>query len=476
MSVLTRGGMGLIDWLRRYPVLLLIPVSILIGFMLAVSGSPLIVGALLALVPVVMVEIAFIRNLFLGVAAYLVMEYLQPGFRFPALAVVRPSLLITAALFVAWLLNVMQHRTRMVLNWQVKSYVVFILLAALSSFDAISTGKVLKTLMLMFKTLAIFFIIYSIVNTVPKLRQLIWTYVTLHLILGLMAFALFFTTGQRNMGDLGGSFLGDENDAAMALLIMIPYTYFMFGQTKHKLIRVALIVSITLSSGAVLYSFSRGAFIGYASMMLYVWGNSQKKHLATVVLIIAAVTVMGVMPSTYWERIESTKNYGEEGSAQGRLDAWRGGVEMMLDKPLTGVGLGNFNRTYGTNYNTINTRWTAAHSMYIQFIAELGVPGLIFLALTIFLTFKTFRHIRRACRGRLEPEYVTLNAIARGGECGFAAYLVATVFLNSMNHPHLWHFGAVAGCGILALKDLQRRERRAQDLELVESEEAAAAP
>jgi hypothetical protein len=101
------------------------------------------------------------------------------------------------------------------------------------------------------------------------------------------------------------------------------------------------------------------------------------------------------------------------------------------------------------------------------------VPGLIFITATILLTFKTFRTVRRGCRGRTEPEFKTLRTIVRGGECGFVAYLVATFFLNSMSHPHLWHFGAISGCALLALNDLERRFGPSENLSLVESRQTA---
>jgi probable O-glycosylation ligase (exosortase A-associated) len=468
MSVLTRPANNASEWVRRNPGLLLIPVSVLIGAALAVSASPLIVGVLLAIVPVVMLQIAFVRNLFIGIIAYLIVEYLQPGHRIPVLALVRPALLVAGSLLLAWVLNAAQHRTKLVLNWQVKSYIIFLLLGTLSAYSAVSTGMVLKTLIVMAKSLAVFFIMYSVVNTIEKLRALIWTYSGLHCILAILAFGLFFTTGQRNFGDLGASFLGDENDSAMALLIMIPYSFFMLRATKHKLIRTVLVVGMVFSSAAVLFSFSRGAFVGFMSMVIYMWAKSPRKRLTAVVLAIFVAGLFAVMPGEYWERIESTKEYGTEGSAQGRIDAWKGGINMMLDNPMFGAGLGNFNRVYGTEYNTISARWTAAHSLYIQFIGELGVPGLIFIVTTILLTFRTIRTVRRGCRGRTEPEFVALATIVTAAECGFVAYLVSTTFLNSMAHPHLWHFGAVAGCALLAFRDLEQRLGPGENLSLIE--------
>ncbi|MGD8395245.1 MAG: hypothetical protein PVF43_07195, partial [Candidatus Eiseniibacteriota bacterium] len=296
MSVLSRSGNGASEWLRRYPVILLVPVSILVGVLIAASASPIIVAGILAIVPIVLLQMAVVRNLFLGIIAFLFIEYLQPGYRVPLLAAVRPALLVAGGLLFAWILNFMHHRVTLVWNWQVKSYLVLLLLGTLSAFGAISPGMTLKALIIMSKTLAVFFIIFSVVDNLPRLKNLIWAYIALHLVLGVMAFALFFTTGQRNFGDLGASFLGDENDSAMALLVMIPYAYFMLGQTRSKLWRAAMISSMILSSAAVLYSFSRGAFLGFTAMMLYMCARSQRKVAGMLAIGALFMTLVILMP------------------------------------------------------------------------------------------------------------------------------------------------------------------------------------
>ncbi len=448
---------GVSDPTRRNALLALIPFSVAVGLAVAHSASPVVIGAALGIIPAILLQAAVVRNLFIGIVVFLIVEYLQPGFRIPALAVVRPALVVAGSLLLGWILNAMQHRVKLVANWQVKSYIVFFVMSAASAFGAISVGMVGQTLITMAKSLAVFFVVYSIVNTVDKLRRLIWTYVVLHLILAALALPLFFTTGDRNFGDLGGGFLGDENDSAMALVIMIPYAYFMISETKSKLFRVILALGSLASSASVLFSFSRGAFVGFCTMVGYVWSKSTRKGAAAAALVVMLGVLFVAMPAEYWDRIESVKDYNTEGSAQGRIDAWRGGLRMLAASPLTGAGLGNFNRTYGSRYNTISTRWTAAHSLYVQFIGELGVPGVIFLVTTIILTFRGFRRVRHGCRNDDDPDRRSLLTIARAGECGFATYLVTTAFLNSMAYPHLWHFGAISGCAVLALEDLDRR-------------------
>ena len=459
MTTITRAVRGTREFLSGqtlFFILFFLVASLLVGVLLLNDFVPdyVVILGLVAMPLVLAIEFAIIRNLYVGIVIFLLLEYLQPGHRIPFLAAIRPALLVSAALGAAWVVNVMRHKVPLVLNWQVWSYVTLLGLGLVSAVAAISVGMVALTLITLAKTLIVFTIMFSAVRTFDQLKRLTWVYILLHVILSMGLFALFVTGGERRFGDLGGSFLGDENDSSMAILIMIPYMYFML-QTKLRMrARLVLLLGIFISSLSVLFSFSRGAFVGFSTMVLYMWAKDSKKVRAGLIIAGVVGLFFAIMPSSYWERIESVKGYATEGSSQGRLDAWKGGLQMMIDSPLFGCGIGNFSRTYGEHYNTINARWTAAHSLYIEFIGQLGVPGLLFILGYIGLTLRTFRTARRIVKPIESTNARTLEKIMLGAECGFVTYLVTTVFLSSMMYPHLWHFGAMSGLGLIVARSM----------------------
>jgi probable O-glycosylation ligase (exosortase A-associated) len=441
--------------------LALLVTSVAIGLVALRTDRPVAIAALFAITPILVAMLAMVHHLFLGVVLFLVCEYLQPGFRIPALAPLHPTFAIATGFAAAYILNVLTRRASLsVHNWQLKAYAIFVAIVLVSAYSAISVPKVLFAAIDILKTFSIFFIFIQIVDSLARLKRLVWVYVILHFLLGLIGIAIFSTAGERRLGDVGGGFLGDENDSAMALLIMLPYVYFLLQMVKRRQIRLFLVLAMLVGSSAVLFSFSRGAFLGFVVTIGYLWIKSSRKAPAAAGLAALLILFLAVMPEQYWERIESIRGYRTEGSAQGRLDAWNGALEMFADHPLVGVGADNFNRTFGERYNRTSARWTAAHSLYFQTIGELGLAGSVFLVWFVARNFLDLARLRRRLKNqpRGSPPH-QLYLITLGIECGMVSYLVTTIFLNSLLYPHIWHFSAMTAIATNCLARVEREGR-----------------
>jgi probable O-glycosylation ligase (exosortase A-associated) len=425
-------------------------VSVGAGALALHAESPLVAAALLGAAPVAVAILAMTHWPLLGAVLYLACEYLQPGHRIPPLAAAHPTLALTAGLVVAYVLNVLARRRRATArNWQVKAFLLFLVLLAASAAEAVSVPMVARAGLDMVKMFAVFFIFIQITDTTARLERLVWAYVIIHFVLGLIGIALFATPGERRFGDVGGGFLGDENDSAMALLIMLPYVYFFLHVVRRTWTRLFLVAALLAGSSAVLFSFSRGAFLGFAVTLFYLWLRSSRKVLAAAGLGVLAALFLAVMPAAYWQRIESIGGYRTEGSAQGRIEAWSGALAMVADHPLVGVGVDNFNRTFGERYNTTSTRWTAPHSLYFQTLGELGLLGAAFLVWFVAWNFRDLRRLRAAL-GPCAPGSPAhrLRVITLAIECGLVSYLVTTIFLTSLLYPHLWHFATMTAIAV----------------------------
>jgi hypothetical protein len=103
-----------------------------------------------------------------------------------------------------------------------------------------------------------------------------------------------------------------------------------------------------------------------------------------------------------------------------RYDYWRVAWLEFEDQPFHGVGAGNYDVRYFAERRT-NEDIRQPHSLPMQLLAELGVPGL--LALLALVGAVGAGLLRTARRGRTSPVRRAL-AVAAGG--AFAAWLVHT--------------------------------------------------
>lgn len=111
---------------------------------------------------------------------------------------------------------------------------------------------------------------------------------------------------------------------------------------------------------------------------------------------------------------------------RGRVAWWSAAAAMIRDHPLTGVGLGRYPRLmteYGGGRSRENT-----HNLYLQMIAEAGLPGLMFTGLAAALLAAL-----AGLRGRADSD--SARALALGGFIGGLAYLMTLLTGHSLLLP-----------------------------------------
>lgn len=140
---------------------------------------------------------------------------------------------------------------------------------------------------------------------------------------------------------------------------------------------------------------------------------------------------------------ESSSRFASGGG--NRYDYWRVATDQFGDRPLTGIGAGNYDVTYFERRQTTEDV-RQPHSLPLQALAELGLPGLLGVLLLVAGALAAFaRRARRAGRDRGER----LLAVAAGGT--FVAWLAHT----SVDWLHL--IPAVTGIALCAVAALVAR-------------------
>lgn len=240
----------------------------------------------------------------------------------------------------------------------------------------------------------------------------------------------------------GGYFLGDGNDFGWGLSVIAPFALFLAVTPGQVAIRATGLLALLCCLFGVVGTQSRGAtlsilcVLGYYGLVI-----SRRKALAVVVLCLALPIAAAFAPESYMERLQTLGNVSTDGSAQGRLRAWRAATQMAFDYPL-GVGAGNFNSAYGRYYVPADAegwgahRWISPHSVYFRVLGEYGFAGLALLLVTIWTDFRENRRSYQSFKGRATspfradwPRFVTASLIA---------YCVSAVFLGGISYPHLY--------------------------------------
>lgn len=181
-------------------------------------------------------------------------------------------------------------------------------------------------------------------------------------------------------------------------------------------LRVILGLFVALLGLCLLLTYSRGAWISVLAVIAF-FGLvfNRKIFWLMLVLPIAAFFAQDVLI----ERLMSILNPTDTSSTL-RLALWESTIAMIVDKPFFGIGWGAYWMVYPEYdffINDSSTKIVHAHNMYLNFAAEIGIPGLIaFLGII-------FGHIRAA----VQVLGSAADELAGGLMLGIAAGMVGLV-------------------------------------------------
>ncbi|PCH96605.1 MAG: O-antigen polymerase [Gammaproteobacteria bacterium] len=187
----------------------------------------------------------------------------------------------------------------------------------------------------------------------------------------------YIDLGERRITYLG--FFNDPNDLGMFLVMCIPFTIYFYSKGEG-LIKLIMLFTIASLAYGIYLTGSRGSMLGAGGLVavyLLVVNAGPKLFISSVIVSPIAATVVASLQSNI------------DSSANGRLEAWYAGIQMLMSNPVFGIGKGQFYDYHGL----------VAHNSYIHVAGELGVPGyslwggaLVFTVLTGYLFIKAAKN------------------------------------------------------------------------------------
>ena len=235
------------------------------------------------------------------------------------------------------------------------------------------------------------------------------------------------TLGSYRVWGPDRTFIGGNNEIALALLTNLPLFFFLFLQVNQKWMKRALQVCMFLCLCSAVFSYSRGAFLALIATGGFLWLKSDNKLPMAIVVILLIVIAVPFIPEAWYERINTIETYEEDQSAMGRINAWLTAINVANDR-ITGGGFRYVSyyafQLYSPNPDNVHD----AHSIYFEVLGELGYIGLFLFLLLHFVNWRTASGIIRRYKKRPDKKWAV--DLAKMVQVSCIAYYTGGAFLG----------------------------------------------
>lgn len=242
--------------------------------------------------------------------------------------------------------------------------------------------------------------------------------------------------------------LGFRNVAGMYLVASLFLCAALVFESNHK-DRVLGITAVTLTAVFLVYTRSRGAWVGGIGAVclggVFVWQSGfgrvvvdgMKKGKSYWPIGLAVVLLMGSLPPQYQDLapsrldekkttvVTSVSSLVQAGGDRGRLQIWDHTLDMIAEHPLVGVGVGNWS-VYYPHYDRgdvvgIGVAPRRPHNDFLWIWAELGLIGLlIYVWLLVIVAKRVWQQLQAQRMEVLPALFAGLGLLALLGHSCFS--------------------------------------------------------
>ncbi len=187
------------------------------------------------------------------------------------------------------------------------------------------------------------------------------------------------------------SFWSNPNVLACYLLVAFFVSFGCLIGRKNKKIKFLAFLSFLLSAVCLLLTWSRGAWVSVALVMVVMLLILSHKAIPWVVFLIATgVTAFFFLPDTFVDRVSSIVSFSDS-SVLYRINIWKGCSALLRSCFMTGVGVGEeaFAQGYGDFALSGIESAPHAHNLFLQITIELGIAGLVVFAILILMLIRS---------------------------------------------------------------------------------------
>lgn len=330
--------------------------------------------------------------------AFLLLLYANTPKVLPALEVVHPAAVVGGCALLALVSETVLGGRPLAYGWPEGGLLVaFCGAAALSCLGALWPNYAVGAVSDLLKMTLVFFFLVNSANTEGRLRTVMWA-----MVIGGLFPALGTLNNYRhgNLEEGRAAWVGifaNPNEVAYSLVILLPLVAYL--ATSHGwFARLTLLGISCVYLAAIFVTFSRGGMVGLLAVVaLYAW---RKRNIWLRAGLIVAVAGGLVVAGHYWTRNEDFSHVGNDLSFQQRIATSQVGLDMFVDHPWLGVGLGCSVIAWPlyAPQGLYTTGALVTHNTVIQVLGETGILGAVPFLLLIGVALYHARRVSLSSR------------------------------------------------------------------------------
>lgn len=313
---------------------------------------------------------------------------------------------------------------------------------------------------------AVYFLVTATVSSKVTVKRMFLAVVVATAVIGLLGVKQFWMDmggGTRhNLEGIRIAVTSGPSNLGAFFAYYLPYLVALWLTNIRQVRYSMLLLPVAWCLDSLRTTFSRGALVAFvAAVAAMLWRRSKLVSIALAVLIVAVFQVREfTLPYSVFGRMTTTYRADRSGdslkdkldtSSRKRLTIWEGGLDMMKEQPLFGVGYGRFPEVIGKYRPSV--AGMDPHNNFLKIGAEMGIPALVSFVGVLAVCFC------HAWRLFTRVEDPLLKAIVLGYCGSIVGLIVANLFGSRLESAEIsTQFWAMTG-GIVILNRLSRQER-----------------
>jgi len=229
------------------------------------------------------------------------------------------------------------------------------------------------------------------------------------------------------------AFFADANGIGLALCMILPMLLYFSRVETSPWLKRGLQITFWLSIISIIFTFSRGSYLGLAVVLLVlIWRSPWRLRFATAALVLGIIAVP-LAPERVWLRLESLirtqSAETRDTSSASRIESFETAWNIAVSRPFTGAGFKALSSPdiwiiyYGPGYRGTYD----PHGVFFQLLGEHGLLGFALYMGMITSTLLTLRRLRK--RWRNHPNNGYLSGYAEMTQLSLYPFLVNGAFI-----------------------------------------------